>query len=499
MILLPNFPAFEANYHQGKAQLLWVKLMADLETPVGAMLKLADQRPYSFLLESIEGGRSRGRYSAIGLKPDLIWRCKGKKAEINRQAMQAGSSYSIEKTDSLHSLKSLLEECHLDIPPELPPMSAGLFGYLGYENVRLMEKLPEAKIDFLDIPDGIFIRPTLMVIFDHVEDSLFIVTTIWPEEGSNAQNSYNRAAERIHDVVLDLGRHLPQPTALQDAALPSMTSNVRPEQFHEMIHKAKEYIAAGDIFQVVLSQRFSCSFPLPAFDLYRSLRRVNPSPFLFFFQFDNFAVTGSSPEILVRLRDGMVTIRPIAGTRPRGKNAQEDRLLAQDLLADPKETAEHLMLLDLGRNDIGRVAEIGSVLVTEKMVIENYSHVMHITSNVDGMLKSSLGPLEALAAGFPAGTVSGAPKIRAMEIIDELEPDRRGVYGGAVGYFSANGNMDHCIALRTAVVKNGVMYVQAGAGIVADSKAEAENQECQHKARALFRAAEDALRRSGNR
>jgi len=302
--------------------------------------------------------------------------------------------------------------------------------------------------------------------------------------------------ERLSDIVHDLDRALPQQRSNNGVLLdlPEPQSNMAPEGFRAMVDRAKEYILAGDIFQVVLSQRFSLPFQLPPLALYRSLRRLNPSPFLFYLDFGGFSVIGSSPEILVRLRDDTVTIRPIAGTRPRGKTPNEDRALAADLLADQKELAEHLMLLDLGRNDVGRVAKVGSVRVTERMKIENYSHVMHIVSNVEGTIDSRHDAMDALMAGFPAGTVSGAPKVRAMEIIEELEPEKRGIYGGAVGYFAANGSMDTCIALRTTVVKDGVMYVQAGAGIVADSVPESEHQECQHKARALVRAAQEAVR-----
>jgi anthranilate synthase component 1 len=379
-------------------------------------------------------------------------------------------------------------------------MASGLFGYMSYDMVRLVEQLPDLKPENLKLPDSIFLRPTVMAIFDSVEDMITVVTPIWPGPsgtgGGNARAAYNQALERLSDIVHDLDRALPQQRSNNGVLLdlPEPKSNMVPEAFKAMVDRAKEYILAGDVFQVVLSQRFSLPFQLPPLALYRSLRRLNPSPFLFFLDFGGFAVIGSSPEILVRLRDNTVTIRPIAGTRPRGKNPDEDRALAADLLADQKELAEHLMLLDLGRNDVGRVAKVGSVRVTEKMTIENYSHVMHIVSNVEGAIDPRYDAMDALMAGFPAGTVSGAPKVRAMEIIEELEPEKRGIYGGAVGYFAANGSMDTCIALRTTVVKDGVMYVQAGAGIVADSVPESEHQECQHKARALVRAAQEAVR-----
>jgi anthranilate synthase component 1 len=394
-------------------------------------------------------------------------------------------------------LRALLAESQIELPPEMPPMAAGLIGYLGYDTVRLMEKLPEPKQDVLGVPDGMFMRPTIMAIFDSVRDTLTLVTPVWPDARVTAEVAYELARERLADAMMDIDGPVPLPHeggALATATPPVPVSNTSPERYREMVAQAKEYIAAGDIFQVVLSQRLAVPFRLPPFALYRALRRTNPSPFMVHLDFGSFAIVASSPEILVRLRDGVVTIRPIAGTRPRGADAAEDARLADELLADPKELAEHLMLLDLGRNDVGRVARIGSVRVTEKMIIERYSHVMHIVSNVEGAVRPEVDAISALSAGFPAGTVSGAPKIRAMEIIHELEAEKRGVYGGGMGYFSANGTMDSCIALRTAVVKDGVMYVQAGAGIVADSNAESEHQECLNKARALVRAAEEAVR-----
>jgi anthranilate synthase component 1 len=378
-------------------------------------------------------------------------------------------------------------------------MAAGLFGYLGYEMVRLMEHLPHEKPDKLGVPDGLFLRPTVVAIFDNVEDLVTVVTPLRPQAGVDARAAYNHACERLAAAVEAFDRNLPQQDApgAEGMALPEPVSNMPPAQFHAMVDRAKEYILAGDIFQVVLSQRFQLPFKLAPFAFYRSLRRLNPSPFLFYLDLGGFSVVGSSPEILVRLRDGKVTIRPIAGTRRRGANAAEDQALAADLLADPKELAEHLMLLDLGRNDVGRVAEIGTVKVTEKMLIEYYSHVMHIVSNVEGRIDPKYDAMDALIAGFPAGTVSGAPKVRAMEIIDELEPDRRGIYAGAVGYFAANGSMDTCIALRTAVIKDGTLYVQAGGGVVADSVPENEFQESVNKAKALVRAAQEAVRFAG--
>ncbi|PKU25763.1 anthranilate synthase component I [Telmatospirillum siberiense] len=494
------FETFQADYDAGRPQVIWTKLVADLETPVSAMLKLADGRPNSFLLESVAGGTQRERYSILGLKPDLIWRCHGDKAEINRQARFDDQDFQPcpigAAKGALASLRAVVAESRIDLPDHLPPMAAGLVGYMGYDMVRLAERLPDGNPDGIGIPDGIFLRPTVMAIFDNVDDSVTVVTPVRPQPGVNARSAYGQACERLADTAADLERSLPygRDALVDQEAQPDATANMTAEDYCRMVDKAKEYILAGDIFQVVLSQRLSVPFRLPPFSLYRALRRTNPSPFLFFLDFGGFSLVGSSPEILVRLRDGMVTIRPIAGTRKRGADTAEDQSLAADLLADPKELAEHLMLLDLGRNDVGRVAEIGTVKVTEKMRIELYSHVMHIVSNVEGKLAADHDAMDALFAGFPAGTVSGAPKVRAMEIIDELEPDRRSFYAGCIGYFAANGTMDSCIALRTALVKDGTMIVQAGAGIVADSVPQSEHQECWNKARALLRAAEEAVR-----
>jgi anthranilate synthase component I len=495
MAAQPDLAEFTAAYEAGRPQVVWTSLVADLETPVSAMLKLAEGRPYSFLLESVEGGAVRGRYSAIGLKPDLIWRCFGARAEVNRHACQDLATFEPCPGHGLDELRGLIEEARIALPEGLPPMAAGLFGFMGYDMVRLMERLPDANPDPLGIPDAVFTRPTVMAIFDNIEDRVVIVTPVWPAAGLGSRAAYELARERLADVVADFDRGLPHRSDWHRAGtLPEPTSNITRARYHEVVEVAKAYIRAGDIFQVVPSQRFALPFDLPPFALYRALRRLNPSPFLFFLDFDGFALVGSSPEILVRLRDGTVVVRPIAGTRRRGATRTEDSALAEEMLSDPKELAEHLMLLDLGRNDVGRVAEIGTVRVTEKMAVEFYSHVMHMVSNVEGRIRPGMTALDALIAGFPAGTVSGAPKVRAMEIIDELEPERRSFYAGAVGYFSADGNMDTCIALRTALLKDGRMFVQAGGGVVADSDPEAEYQESCNKARALIRAAEEAVR-----
>jgi anthranilate synthase component 1 len=495
MQIEPSSEAFAKRYARGEPQVVWTTLVADLETPVSAFLKVAGSRPMSFLLESVEGGATRGRYSIIGLDPDVVWRANGPHAEINRSAQSAAERFVRCPEPPLQALRTFVAESRIALPHDLPPMAAGVFGYLSYDMVRLVEELPEVNPDPVGIPDAIMIRPTLVIVFDTVKDTITVVTPVRPEPGTSAKVAHGRATERLLDIVDQLDTLLLKSVDGHGGPLAvPMRSNTPVAEYESMVLRAKEYIGAGDIFQVVLSQRFEAPFTLPPFALYRALRRVNPAPFLFFLDYGSFAVAGSSPEILVRVRGGIVTIRPIAGTRPRGPTPHEDKALEEELLSDPKERAEHLMLLDLGRNDVGRVAEIGSVTVTDQFFVERASQVMHIVSNVEGKLDRKYDALDALAAGFPAGTVSGAPKVRAMQIIDELEKDKRGLYAGCVGYFSAAGEMDTCIVLRTALVKDGIMYVQAGAGIVADSDPGFEQQECIAKAKALFRAAEEAQR-----
>lgn len=495
----PALAVFEKTHKAGEPQLVWTRLVADLETPVSAMLKLSRGRPMSFLLESVEGGAVRGRYSIIGLEPDVVWRAFGSRAEINRNHLTVQGKFESEARPTLESLRALLAQSKITVPRELPPMAAGVFGYMGYDNVRLIERLPNERPDVLGVPDAILVRPTLMVIFDAVKDEMTVVTPVFPRAGETAKAAYAVASDRLASVVRSLDEPLPHAAfpAPEQLSPPAPVSNTTEAEYLRMVDKAKDYIAAGDAFQIVVAQRFSAPFTLPPFALYRALRRTNPSPFLFYLDYEDFALVGSSPEILVRARDGEVTIRPLAGTRRRGATPEEDNALERELLADPKERAEHLMLLDLGRNDVGRVAEIGSVRVQSSFDVERYSQVMHLSSTVHGRLDPKKDAIDALMAGFPAGTLSGAPKVRAMEIIDELEKEKRGPYAGCVGYFSADGNMDTCIVLRTALVKDGRMYVQAGAGVVADSVPAAEQEECVIKARALFRAAEEAVRFAG--
>jgi anthranilate synthase component 1 len=494
-VLPERYEAFRSAYEAGRGALVWRHEIADLLTPVAAFMKVALGTPYGFLLESVEGGVARGRYSVIGLAPDLIWRAAGGEAEICRDP--AGGLFTPQAVPPLEALRALIAETRLDVPESLPPMTGGLSGFLGYDMVRLMEALPASKPDVLGIPDAVLVRPGLFVIFDGVTDEMTLAAPVYPRDGIDATEAYAAAQARLAALAAGLAGPvpaLPPPTAGGGG----VTSNMDHEEFLTMVETAKNYIGAGDAFQIVLSQRFERPFAAHPFALYRSLRRINPAPFLFYLDFDGFSAVGSSPEILVRLRAGTVTIRPLAGTRRRGADAQEDAALEAELLADPKERAEHLMLLDLGRNDVGRVSELGSVKVVESFAVERFSHVMHISSTVEGRLKPGLDALDALIAGFPAGTLSGAPKVRAMQIIEELEPSRRGLYAGCIGYFAANGTMDTCIALRTALVKDGTMYVQAGVGVVADSDPEAEYQESQQKARALLRAAEEAARYAGS-
>ena len=499
MELTPSYEEFAAKYEAGENQLVYSRLAADLDTPVSVMLKLSEAQKDSFILESVTGGEVRGRYSIVGLKPDLIWRCRGTTSELNREARYDANSFVPQKGNPLDELRALIEECRIDMPADLPAAAAGLFGYLGYDMIRLVEHLPNINPDPIGVPDAVMIRPTVVAVLDGVKGEVTLVSPAWVNSGLTARAAYAQAAERVMDALRDLERPVSSThRELSGAAhVGAPASNFTKEGYLAAVEKAKEYIKAGDIFQVVPAQRWAQDFTLPPFAMYRALRRVNPSPFMFFFNYGDFQIIGASPEILVRLMDNEVTIRPIAGTRKRGANAEEDKFLEADLLADPKELAEHLMLLDLGRNDVGRVAKIGTVRPTEKFTVERYSHVMHIVSNVVGELDPAHDAVAALLAGLPAGTLSGAPKVRAMQIIDELEPEKRGVYGGGCGYFSAGGDMDICIALRTAVLKDGKLYSQAGGGVVYDSDPEAEYQETVNKAKAVWTAAADAANFAG--
>jgi anthranilate synthase component 1 len=512
MTIEPEYAAFEATYQAGAPQVVWTRLIDDLETPVSAYLKIGHGRPYAFLFESVEGGAWRGRYSIITLNPDLVWRCRGDVAEMAEgvDAVAAGR-FTRQEGGALDSLRDLVAASRIDMPKGLPPPAAGLFGAIGYDMIRLVERLPDVNPDPLGLPDGVMTRPSIVAIFDSIAQEIVLVTPVRPN-GKAAKEAYAEAIERIEAVRRDsrnptpalLGNGAPEPDAF--------TSPVSRERYCEIVDKAKAYIRAGDVFQVVPSHRLRGPFTRDPFALYRSLRRTNPSPFLFYLNFGDFQLAGSSPEILVRLRDNKITIRPIAGTRPRGVTPEDDARLEQELINDPKERAEHLMLLDLGRNDVGRVAMLKDaganepppkpgvrraprVRVTDSYFVERYSHVMHLVSNVEGDAPDGLDPVDVVMAALPAGTLSGAPKVRAMEIIDELEIEKRGVgYAGAAGYFGADGSVDTCIVLRTALFKDGVMYVQAGGGVVADSDPNAEYEETLAKARALRQAAEESWR-----
>ncbi len=479
----PSKAAFESQKDGPK--LVYGRVINDLDTPVSAYLKVAKGKPYAFLFESVQGGEIRGRYSFLGFSPDVIWRANGDESEISRD----GSPFKALDGKPLDTLRSLQDESAFDLPDGIPPMGAGLFGYLGYDMIRQVETLASDLPDPIGTPDAIMVRPTIVCIFDAVAQEIIVASPVFKS------GSYDKAAERIESVIRDLALPVSS-NVIEDIKTPIIDPELGTtlSSFSDRVKKAKDYILDGDIFQVVIGQRLSAPMPASDFALYRSLRRMNPSPFLYFLNFEDHSIIGSSPEILVRLRDGVVTIRPIAGTRPRGKTYAEDIQHEKDLLADPKECAEHLMLLDLGRNDVGRVSKAGTVRVTERFTIERYSHVMHIVSNVEGDILEEHDAISALFAGFPAGTVSGAPKVRAMEIIDELEAEKRGIYAGAVGYISSNGDMDTAIALRTGIVKDGTLHVRAGAGIVMDSVPKLEFEETLHKAAALFRAAEQSVK-----
>ncbi len=467
--------------------ILYKKISCDIITPVLATLKLAAKFPDNyFLLESAENGNNKGRYSVIGFMPDLAWKVVGNHSFINRNFSKNSQDFTQENGDVLENLRALINESQMTdyAKYNLPAICAGIFGYMGYDMVKFMEKIDLSHLkDELKIPESIFIRPQIIIVFDSLFDEAIICA---PTFGGEAFEDLTKKIFQAQEI-------LNQPYAPQKNNQNhqfDFKSNCSQDDYYKMVDQSREYIVAGDIFQVLPSQRFSADFPdaIPAINFYRALRSINPSPFLFFLKFEDFVLSGSSPEIMVSLQNKKVTIRPLAGTRKRGKNATEDREIAKELLADEKETAEHLMLIDLGRHDVGSVCKPGTVEVSEKMVIENYSHVMHISSTVIGEIADKYDALDALVAGFPAGTVSGAPKIRAMEIIAKIEKDKRSFYAGCVGYFSANGEMETCITLRSALIKDQKIHLQTGAGVVFDSKAESEYEECFNKARALMRA-----------
>ncbi len=489
-ILKPDFNLFKKKYKLGQRQILYTSFAADVHTPVSSLIKLENES-YAFLFESVEKGSQKGRYSVIGLKPDLIWECNNKNCKI----VDKNSKRNFYEKDitPLNSLRKLIKNNKLKIPDEIPSISLGLFGFMGYEMIQYFEKVALSKKDNLKLPESVFIRPSMTLVFDNVNDKLFVTKTVSPNE-KDPIKSFNNAKKDILNLIKKINEPLDKKSLeLQNFkrnvdVFKNVKSNTDYNDFKKMVEKAKKLIFEGEIFQVVLSRIFKKKIKNKPLSIYRALRHLNPSPYLFYMSFKEFTIVGSSPEILIKLDNKKVTIRPIAGTRKRGINKKEDEKLKNDLLNDSKEISEHLMLLDLGRNDISRVSKPGSVKVTDKMYIEYFSHVMHIVSNIQAELKDKNDSTDVLFSGFPAGTVTGAPKIRAIEIIEELEKSRRNIYAGSVGYISNNGDLNTCIALRTALIKNNYIYVQAGAGIVADSKPKNEFKETENKALAILTA-----------
>lgn len=479
------------------------EILADLETPVSAFMKLGKEE-FSYLLESGEKGEKLGRYSFLGSNPTLIFKSKGKKVEIIRKGKKEAKTLPKEK-DPLELLKEIMSEYKAVNLPDLPYFSGGAVGYIDYDMIRFWEEIPQENPDDLNLPDSLFMLGYALLIFDHLNHKIKIISYALLDKKEPAEISYKKAKERIDEIIAKLKRPLPSgdknipphPGSLltgerkereEKKIDTQIQSNITSQAFQEKVKKAKRYIEEGDILQVVLSQRLKRKVSASSFDIYRSLRSLNPSPYMYYLRCGDFEIVGSSPEILVKMEEKEVVLRPIAGTRRRGKNNLEDETLIKDLLADPKEKAEHIMLVDLGRNDMGRVCEYGTVKVTELYTVEKYSHVIHLVSNVQGKIREGMDQYDLLRACFPAGTVSGAPKVRAMEIIEELEPCARGPYAGALGYFSFSGNMDTCIIIRTIIIKKGIAYIQAGAGIVADSRPESEYKETLNKASALIKA-----------
>lgn len=485
---------FDSILKESGTAVLFKKIPADIITPVLACLKVEKHFPkHHFLFESAENGNHKGRFSVLGFMPDLAWKCENEKSFINCDFEKNPKKFSQEKGHPLDNLRQLIKKSQINWnslnygSSALPSMCGGIFGYMGYDMIRLMEKIPNRHLkDEIKIPDSIFIRPQIIVVFDSLFDCALICAPVFKDQKNK---SYAAAIKKISDAEEILTAPL-KTTKTKVKTQFKFSSNHTEKEYCEAVRQAKKYITDGDIFQTLPSQRFTSKFDkkIPEISFYRALRALNPSPFLFYLKMDDFVLTGSSPEIMVSLKNNKVTIRPLAGTRKRGKNAEEDKKIAAGLLKDEKEVAEHLMLIDLGRHDVGRVAKPGTVVVTEKMVIENYSHVMHISSNVEGILRDKLDALDALISGFPAGTVSGAPKIRAMEIIEEIEKVKRSFYAGCVGYFASNGEMETCITLRSALIKDGKIYLQSGAGVVFDSNPKSEYDECVNKAQALIKA-----------
>ena len=481
----PTFETFNKLAKEGNLIPISREILADMETPVSTLMKLRS-KPHLFLLESVEGGEKWGQYTFLGSDSHVIFRVKGEDVLIQKNGELRSHKH---EGDPMRFLKDLLHIYHPVPVDGLPRFYGGAVGFLGYDMVRYFETLPATVEEDIETDDATFLITDTLMIFDNVRHTIKVVACAVTEGREDLRGVYDEATSKIDHMIgmLQSPVEKRELTAEGENDTPPQ-SNMTPEDFKSMVRRAKDYIVSGDVIQVVLSQRFQRENRLGPIDLYRALRYINPSPYLFFLKLDDLILIGSSPEVMVRLEEGVAELRPIAGTRRRGKNEQEDRSLSDELLQDPKERAEHVMLVDLGRNDLGRIARIGSVQVNQFMVVERYSHVMHLVSHIQAQLSGGKDAFDVLEATFPAGTLSGAPKIRAMEIIDELEPSRRGPYGGAVGYFSYTGNMDFCITIRTMMIKDGKIFIQAGAGIVADSDPDQEYQECVNKARGMMQA-----------
>lgn len=494
-MVYPTLKEFKRLAKKGNVIPVYREILADLETPVSAFLKLKDGS-YSYLLESVESQENIGRYSFLASKPKLVFEAKGNQITFLKYSNgRITKKKCLSSGTPLDEIKKMLKGFKFVTVEGLPRFCGGLVGYMGYDAVRYCENIPDKNADDLKLPDCVFMLSDSLLIFDHVNRKIKIVSNVIlnSKTQSDLRRSYKESVEKIDRLIKQLKAPLkkePEPKTLKGAV--KITSNLSKSQFKQSVRDAKKYISKGDIIQVVLSQRFKTKLRSNPIDIYRSLRSINPSPFMFYMKLSGMTLIGSSPELLVRCQDGMVETRPIAGTRPRGKSLAEDERFEKELLSDKKECAEHLMLVDLGRNDLGRVCDFGTVKVTDFMSVERYSHVMHIVSNVTGRLSKNKDAMDTLISCFPAGTLSGAPKIRAMEIIDELEHTKRGPYGGALGYFSFSGNLDTCIIIRTMIIKDGYLYIQAGCGIVSDSNPEKEYYETVNKAKALFEAVRGA-------
>ncbi|MEC7381269.1 MAG: anthranilate synthase component I [Pseudomonadota bacterium] len=484
-----DLKSFKKNYNEKKHQLIFLKTEIDDFDPLTIFMKISDDKKNSFFYESLKDGELSGRYSVIGIKPDKILKIEGRESKI-----YSGNTIHQEfDEDPIRVLRNFTNDSIIKLNQTIPSIASGIFGYIGYDFAANIENLPKEKFDELNLPDAILLRPSITVVFDKELEEVIICKSIWFDEKNNAENIY----EEVYNQIIDIKEKIDEPRKVlldnNQEKIDKPRSNFTKEEYFQNVRKARDYIIAGDIFQVVPSQRLSIDFKSHPFLLYKSLREINPSPYMYYIKFEDFFIVGSSPETLVKVEGKKVTINPIAGTRPK-EGGKEDEI-KKSLLSDPKERAEHLMLLDLGRNDVGRVSKIGSINVKESFQIQETSHLFHIFSTVEGVLDSKEDRISALCAGFPAGTVTGAPKIRAMEIINELEVSKRGVYAGAIGYFSSSGDMDTAIALRTAVIKDSKMYVQVGGGVVYDSDEEYEYNETLNKAKALFSAAERVIKR----